>query len=491
MIKTVTLTGSEVKVTDLGGQNAAVKNLGSGSIYVSTKPNITAGADNVIEIPAGAGEVVLDTNGTVYIVGTGKVQCTGTPYAVPNFKLPSSSSGGGGGTSDVTKEYVDAQDTTNLNLAKAYTDNAKAEIQTTIDTVGDTLNTHIADQVKHITAEERAKWDAKADLSDIPDKLPADGGNADTVDGKHASDFALSDDNYWLYTFSEAGNKHGSSHRIYAKYNVKNDSRFYLQDEDAHHVRVNYADEAYTLDGMHANEFYQTANGLRTDARYYDIFSTSLSDDHACWNKFCYVTGQSANADSEDYIKNAPEITSNQLWYEVFTCGHRVRAYQIAFGCYNWQNKAFIRYQHDGNWSGWKNIADGGNASTATALTSSAGTDHIPVRFSSGKPVAVSEILKYNTGSLPHGDTTILYASGYKYALIFAYCDRHLSDVADQMLQPFAIACVGNMSSTTSYGEKPLTQSGSNSLSFTVTNGDIIIYNNGGENYSYLIIWSN
>lgn len=160
MIKTVTLTGSEVKVTDLGGQNAAVKNLGSGSIYVSTKPNITAGADNVIEIPAGAGEVVLDTNGTVYIVGTGKVQCTGTPYAVPNFKLPSSSSGGGGGTSDVTKEYVDAQDATNLSLAKAYTDNSKAEIQTTIDTIDNTLNTHIADQVKHITAEERTAWNA-------------------------------------------------------------------------------------------------------------------------------------------------------------------------------------------------------------------------------------------------------------------------------------------------------------------------------------------
>ena len=190
MIKTVTLTGSEVKVTDLGGQNAAVKNLGSGSIYVSTKPNITAGADNVIEIPAGAGEVVLDANGTVYIVGTGKVQCTGTPYSTPNFKLPSTSSGGGGGTSDVTKEYVDAQDTTNLSLAKAYTDNSKSEIQTTIDTVGDTLNTHIADQVKHITAEERTAWDAKADLSDIPTELPANGGNADTVDGLHANEIA-------------------------------------------------------------------------------------------------------------------------------------------------------------------------------------------------------------------------------------------------------------------------------------------------------------
>lgn len=83
----------------------------------------------------------------------------------------------------------------------------------------------------------------------------ADGGNADTVDGKHASDFASTDDNYWLYTFSEAGNKHGAAHRLYAKYNIKNDSRFYLQDEDSHHVRVNYADEADTLDGKHAKEF--------------------------------------------------------------------------------------------------------------------------------------------------------------------------------------------------------------------------------------------
>lgn len=384
MIKTVTLTGSEVKVTDLGGQNAAVKNLGSGSIYVSTKPNITAGADNVIEIPAGTGEVVLDTNGTVYIVGTGKVQCTGTPYAVPNFKLPSTSSGGGGGTSDVTKEYVDAQDTTNLNLAKAYTDNAKSEIQTTIDTLDNTLNTHIADQVKHITAEERTKWDAKADLSDIPTELPANGGNADTVNG----------------------------------HTVESD--------------------------------------VPTNAKFTD---TKVTNTLAKTTK-AYVTGTTSSS-----TNTGTQVFDTDVYLDT-TAGQIVAT----------------------TFKG----ALSGNARTATALTSSAGTTHIPVRFSNGKPVAVSEILKYNTGgSLPHGNTTISYASGYKYALIFAYCDRHLSDVADQTVQPFAIACVGNMSSTTSYGKKLLTQSGPNSLSFTVTNGDIIIYNNGGENYSYLIIWSN
>ncbi len=41
----------------------------------------------------------------------------------------------------------------------------------------------------HVTAAEKEKWNGKAELSDIPDKLPADGGNADKLDGKHASDF--------------------------------------------------------------------------------------------------------------------------------------------------------------------------------------------------------------------------------------------------------------------------------------------------------------
>lgn len=97
MTKTAVLSGSEVKVSDLGGQNVAVKNLGDGSIYASHYPNVVAGADNVVEIPAGSGEVVLDAQGTVYLLGTGKAQCTGTPYATPNFKMPSSSTSGGGG----------------------------------------------------------------------------------------------------------------------------------------------------------------------------------------------------------------------------------------------------------------------------------------------------------------------------------------------------------------------------------------------------------
>lgn len=97
MTKTPILTGTEVCVKDLGGQNVAVQNLSDGTIWASAYPNVTAGADDVYEIPAGGGVVVLDARGTVHLLGTGKVQCTGTPYATPNFKQPSSSNGGGGG----------------------------------------------------------------------------------------------------------------------------------------------------------------------------------------------------------------------------------------------------------------------------------------------------------------------------------------------------------------------------------------------------------
>ena len=134
-----------------------------------------------------------------------------------------------------------------------------------------------------------------------------------------------------------------------------------------------------------------------------------------------------------------------------------------------------------------------GNASTATALTSSAGTAHIPVRFSSGKPVAVSEILKYNTGVLSHGNNTISYASGYKYALILLYCYKALHDVSSATLQPVVLTWYGDLSSTTSYGTKTISQSngGQNDVKLTVSNGDLIININGGSYYRYWIMWSN
>lgn len=85
MIKIVEISG-EQKVECPSGQNTIVKNLGTNVIYASAEP-ITE--NNAAEIAPGAGEVIYDTNGTVYLSGEGRVQLTGTNYSTVNFKIPS------------------------------------------------------------------------------------------------------------------------------------------------------------------------------------------------------------------------------------------------------------------------------------------------------------------------------------------------------------------------------------------------------------------
>lgn len=53
------------------------------------------------------------------------------------------------------------------------------------------INAHSGNEEIHVTADEKATWNGKADLTDIPTELPADGGNADTVGGKNVDDFLL------------------------------------------------------------------------------------------------------------------------------------------------------------------------------------------------------------------------------------------------------------------------------------------------------------
>ena len=84
-------------------------------------------------------------------------------------------------------------------------------------------------------------------------------GDAKTLGGKNASDFASADDAYWLYTYAANGHKHGETNRIKAVYNVKNDSRFYLQDENGYGVRVSMADDAGTVQGYTAADFLTRA----------------------------------------------------------------------------------------------------------------------------------------------------------------------------------------------------------------------------------------
>ncbi len=89
MVKTIVLDGAEAAVT-FTGANAWLRNDGEKTIYASKNAGISAGADDVVSIPAGGSAPVYDARGIVHIKGAGSVQLIGSNYAVNPFKQPSS-----------------------------------------------------------------------------------------------------------------------------------------------------------------------------------------------------------------------------------------------------------------------------------------------------------------------------------------------------------------------------------------------------------------
>ena len=151
--KTIALTGDETRVDYGGGTNVWLRNDGTDAIYASTSPGITAGADGTVSIPAGQSVGVYGANGTVYLIGTGSVQLIGSDYSTNPFR--NSAASGGSGADEVARAAIGA---------------------------------HAGNADIHVTADEKAEWNGKADKSDIPTTLPANGGNAETLDGLHVDD---------------------------------------------------------------------------------------------------------------------------------------------------------------------------------------------------------------------------------------------------------------------------------------------------------------
>ena len=143
-VKTIT-TAAGVNEIDFGNDSSQstahfywLKNLGDSTLYVSANPNPIAEKDDVAELPAKGAVSVETDEGKIYILGAGKVEIHRTNSKFCPFDWQSSGSGGGG-------------------IVDAYT-----------------------------KTESDAKY---AQKTDIPSSLPANGGNADTVDNKHATDF--------------------------------------------------------------------------------------------------------------------------------------------------------------------------------------------------------------------------------------------------------------------------------------------------------------
>lgn len=134
--KTIVLTGEEIKVEYSGGCNAWLRNDGTATVDASGAPGISAGADGVVSIPVSGSAPVYGANGTVYLKGTGSVQLIGSDYSTNPFR--NSAASGGSGADEQARAAIEA---------------------------------HAGNADIHVTADEKAGWNGKAELSDIPAKL--------------------------------------------------------------------------------------------------------------------------------------------------------------------------------------------------------------------------------------------------------------------------------------------------------------------------------
>lgn len=107
MVRTINLSGTETKLDGLGGTYANIYNSGVDVVYASPKPNIVAGADGVTPITAG-GSVIVECNGTVYLLGTGSVTAVGSSEPIYFFKTSAAASGEGGGVDEVARNAINA-----------------------------------------------------------------------------------------------------------------------------------------------------------------------------------------------------------------------------------------------------------------------------------------------------------------------------------------------------------------------------------------------
>ena len=114
------------------------------------------------------------------------------------------------------------------------------------------LSEHTGNEDIHVTADEKARWNNKAELSDIPTSLPANGGNADTVDGLHA----------WTHAVLNTEGFFDRNDYFLCKDNAFSDGRYALLSGSNKEIRVHYASNADTVDGLHANEIASNPNLL-------------------------------------------------------------------------------------------------------------------------------------------------------------------------------------------------------------------------------------
>lgn len=241
------------------------------------------------------------------------------------------------------------------------------------------LSEHADNGEIHVSADEKAAWNGKAELSDIPSTLPANGGNADTLDNKHASDFSqiINLGNTSTDTKTAIGIQYKTTTYWCSKWT---DYPAESKDGQGMIIAVNYKGSGTTgTDNIWCRQIYITPHNSTIYQRI--IVGTtveewiSISDLGYHFDDRTQITSGDLNTITTQgqFVvtrATATNTLANQPWT---TSGYYLDVYrrstdiitQIAL---RWDGKIALRSLNGTTWRNWVNIADGGNADTLDGL---------------------------------------------------------------------------------------------------------------------------
>ena len=300
-IKTVSTTSgiNPIKFDETGGVFYWILNTGSSTIYASTKSAFAAGDDGVVSLGPKESRRLETNNDTIYILGAGQVEIHNQRDGICSFKQAPTSSGGGGAIDAYTKTESDAKYAAKSDVPDAYT-----------------------------KTESDTKY---AQKTDIPTSLPANGGNADTVNGRPAHRISTLDanGNPWDAIATNIND-------VYLQWDGSKFFRFKTYGGNLIHT-----DNADTVDGLHADDFVNVND--RNQIQIPSNVDVPMWI-HANGKRFQRYATNGSNIG----LTNVPDNSTDYVWY--WYDGVNILARDYSSGKY------YICDVINGVFSGWKDV---------------------------------------------------------------------------------------------------------------------------------------
>ena len=297
---------------------------------------------------------------------------------------------------------INGQNAITLDGSNGITVMTESDGMVTVDgnNIKTELTTHTSNTNIHVTAEEKAAWNGKAELTDIPTTLPANGGNADTLGNIPASELErvrtaiLGGEAMGLQWTAMQAKKDDTM--IRAQVDADFDRVFLFKSIDGGvtwtEIPLGNAD---TVGGKHANDFAHMRGDI-ADCNDAIAFGT--------YN----IIPETKNAPTANYYHLVVEPAASGAWIK-----------QTAVLCDSTASLiySYTRININGAWSDWISLCANAMAAnhqmvhvlkTATDVLDWASTDDCPLNHN-------TKVRVFNSPTSPYGDGTNESASDFIY----------------------------------------------------------------------------